>query len=484
MNHESDVLVIGAGLAGLAAGIRLARRGTRVTVLEQAELPGGACGVLGRALFPVPGPCLAGSRALPLDALLGSLDLRELELAAVEPGMALDLQSREIVLPPDPSLRADVLHAAWPAEAGIQAFLGLLEGEDEVSAPAGHPLLPVVAGRVDDAEAVAGLTAFWPCSGLPPARLSWEHYAALWRRLTQTPARVVDGGWPALLAALQEALRRNGGELVCGEAVQRIHRRGGRLLGVTTSRGRELAAGRLISTASPHETFEELLADPSQAVAGYPPLREFSTGCSLLSLQLLIEGEAGPLARTTYVHWDNDLDGSYVALQAADPEFESFVIEAAGPAEAPSLPPGHISLTAWAPFPYLRKDRWHVPIALRRRSPAEWPEAYATLCEALQARVLEALACAFPGIDDRVRASRLVTPVELESAARLTGGAWFGWAPLPEQAGRNAPGPHTTFPGLFMAGRWAAPDVTAGGLLESGVIAAAALLDSGARPSV
>ena len=43
-----DVIVIGAGLSGLSAAALLAKRGLKVTVIEQASTPGGACGIFKR----------------------------------------------------------------------------------------------------------------------------------------------------------------------------------------------------------------------------------------------------------------------------------------------------------------------------------------------------------------------------------------------------------------------------------------------------
>ena len=45
---EYDVIVIGAGLSGLASASLLAKRGLKTIVLEQAKKPGGACGIFKR----------------------------------------------------------------------------------------------------------------------------------------------------------------------------------------------------------------------------------------------------------------------------------------------------------------------------------------------------------------------------------------------------------------------------------------------------
>ena len=44
-NHGSHAVVVGAGLGGLAAAVRLRHRGFRVTVLERHAQPGGRCGI-------------------------------------------------------------------------------------------------------------------------------------------------------------------------------------------------------------------------------------------------------------------------------------------------------------------------------------------------------------------------------------------------------------------------------------------------------
>ncbi|MFJ3229010.1 phytoene desaturase family protein [Streptomyces sp. NPDC086783] len=49
--HVQRVVIIGAGLAGLSAAVRLAAAGRDVTVLEQADVPGGKAGLIERGGF-------------------------------------------------------------------------------------------------------------------------------------------------------------------------------------------------------------------------------------------------------------------------------------------------------------------------------------------------------------------------------------------------------------------------------------------------
>lgn len=72
------VLVVGAGLAGLAAARRIARAGVRVTLLDQRAEPGGRLAgarVEGHALEP--GPLLIGAGDRRLCAWIGELGLRD-----------------------------------------------------------------------------------------------------------------------------------------------------------------------------------------------------------------------------------------------------------------------------------------------------------------------------------------------------------------------------------------------------------------------
>ncbi len=120
------IAVVGAGVGGLAAGVRLARAGHRVTVFEQADAPGGKCGLVERDGFAWDsGPSLLTMPWVVRD-LLGD----GLELLRVEPVTRYRFADGSSV-----DLSADVPRAlealeAWSPGSGADwvRFLGVCAG--------------------------------------------------------------------------------------------------------------------------------------------------------------------------------------------------------------------------------------------------------------------------------------------------------------------------------------------------------------------
>ena len=53
LKNKYEVIVIGAGLGGLATSCLLAKRDVEVLLIEQHSIPGGACTSLARSLYIV-----------------------------------------------------------------------------------------------------------------------------------------------------------------------------------------------------------------------------------------------------------------------------------------------------------------------------------------------------------------------------------------------------------------------------------------------
>jgi glycine/D-amino acid oxidase-like deaminating enzyme len=147
--HEpaADVVIVGAGLAGLSAAIELTRAGRTVALLEAADRPGGRVVTdlvdgfrLDRG-FQLTNPAYPRLRRL---ARLGVLDLDRLQLQTFDPGVRVAMAGRQhLVADPLRSPR-DLLHtlaapgspmakarfAAWALRCATARPARLLAGED------------------------------------------------------------------------------------------------------------------------------------------------------------------------------------------------------------------------------------------------------------------------------------------------------------------------------------------------------------------
>jgi glycine oxidase len=209
-NYKSDVLVIGAGVIGLACAWRLAQRGARVRVLER-DVPGsGASGVAAGMLAPVG------------------------ELSFGEPGL---------------------LEMNLASARGYADFVAELQGETgtEIGYDRGGALH--VALDRDEAEALRRRHEHQLSLGLP----------AEWLRPSECRSRepglapAVAGGVlvgdegavdpAALTAALADAARRAGAAIEVGVEVTGALADAEAIFGVRTADGRELRAERVVLAA-------------------------------------------------------------------------------------------------------------------------------------------------------------------------------------------------------------------------------------------
>ena len=193
-----DVVVVGAGVIGLACAWRAAERGMSVLVIDREGIGAGASGVAAGMLAPVT-----------------EAEFEEQEL------LRLNLESRS-------------LWAEFAAELAKAA--GAEIGHEESGAA-------VVAADRDDAEELRRLHRFQRSLGLQAEWLSPREC----RRLEPGLSPRIAGGIlapqdgyvdpTAVVAALASALERAGGELALGVEVDSLEGGGGRVTGVRTRTG-------------------------------------------------------------------------------------------------------------------------------------------------------------------------------------------------------------------------------------------------------
>ena len=279
------VIVVGAGMGGLAAALRLRRLGHAVRVLEARHAPGGLASGLEVEGFAFDG----GPYIL--------LDRPGLDWAFRALGLALDEHVRlrrlehvyDVATADGVTLRfhasldetADGFERQWPrAGARYRQFVARMAAHNRrlrplLYRPPAGPLSLLRGGAWRSAPVLLrSLGAVLRASGLPePLREAlgiWTHVAG--QRLDEAPsvlafvpalvhdvgAFYAQGGIGGIPQALAGAALAAGAEIEYGAAVRRIVCRDGRATGVETEDGRLLEADAVVSNAGGVGTYLDL----------------------------------------------------------------------------------------------------------------------------------------------------------------------------------------------------------------------------------
>ncbi len=260
-----DALVIGAGMSGLAAGIRLAQLGRRVAVLERHYLWGGLNSFykLGGRRFDVGLHALtnyapARARGAPLARVLRQLRLRHADLRLGEqrfseilfPGVRLEFSN-------DPARLAEEVARAFPAaQDGFAAAVAAVRAYD---LDAGLSDERGARGVLQELvrEPLLAEMLLLPALFYGSAReddLDWASFAVLFRSIFLEGLCRPEGGIKPLLDLLVARLRDAGAELRLRAGVRAIRVERGRALGVELDGGEELEADLILSSAGWAET--------------------------------------------------------------------------------------------------------------------------------------------------------------------------------------------------------------------------------------
>jgi phytoene desaturase len=456
----AEVVVVGAGVGGLACAARLASAGHRVTVFERSTVVGGK---LGRRVVERPegtyrfdtGPSLL---TLPqvFDELFADLGGRAPRLVPLNPvvrhvfadGTVLDSCA-------DPDEFADRIDASLgPSAAADWRRLWRRAGRvwdaswrDILRNPVDSPAaLAGLAWRLGDLAAVAPGRSL---RGLgrrrlrdPRLRMLLDRYATYTgadpRRapaaLVAVPyAELSFGGWylPGGLGTLADALLERcaalGVSVRTGVPVTGIATAGGRVTGVRVDES-FVPADVVVSNVDAAALYRDLLPTPRRLA------RLADRSLAGFVLLLGVAGRTPGLAHHTVFFPPRDYDAEFDAVfdgrLAANPAV--FVTVADDPSVRPD---GH---EAW--FVLVNAPRHGVG-----RGALDWNRP--GLAAAYADRVLSVLAARGLDVRDRVLFREVLTPAALESSAAAPGGAIYGTA-----GGLLRPANRGPVDGLFLVG--------------------------------
>lgn len=286
MNTSShyDVAIIGAGMSGLAAGIRLAHFGKKVCIFERHNAVGGLnsfYSLAGRkydvGLHAMTNYVRPGVKGTPLTKLLRQLRIERDEFALCE-----QKQSRVAFGPRgETSLRFTNDFAVFESEVaakfptqidGFRALVSVIRGYDDVSLGAKPESARAIVRRHITDPLLEDML-FCPVMYYGSANerdMEFGQFVIMFKALFfEGFARPLDGV-RVILRVLQEKYREAGGErrMKCG--VQRIVCRAGHADTLVLDSGKEITATHVLSSIGAPETFALCQADEATGSTPVP----------------------------------------------------------------------------------------------------------------------------------------------------------------------------------------------------------------------
>jgi phytoene desaturase len=488
------VVVVGAGMGGLAVSARLATLGHQVVVCEQADTVGGKVAAFSRDGFTFDtGPSLLTLPAVYRDLFLktGRPIEESVELVEVDPAFryrfpAVDGSDPVWLTVPNASRARThmALDEALGAGAGDD-WDRFLDRAHEVWQVTRGPFLesPLHGGRdllrlARRTGQVRTVAPWLSLRGLgrrylrdPRLRMLLDRYATYTgsdpRRAPAALAVVpyveqtfgawhVRGGLHRLAAAVHERALLRGVEVRTGADVREVVLEGRRAAGVVLATGERLAADVVVSDADATHLYGDLLPDAVGAPARRR-LRRATPSLSGFVMALAVRGRTPRLGHHTVLFprdYDAEFDAVFgrTAVPVADP-----TVYVCAPDDPAMRPDGH--------------EAWFVLVNAPRHGTAQGSVDWTVpgRSEAYADRLLDVLAERGLDVRGRLLWREVRTPADLERSTRSPGGAIYGTSSNGTRSAFLRPANRSPVPGLFLVGGSAHPG---GGLPLVGLSAA------------
>ncbi|KAA0090933.1 phytoene desaturase [Mycolicibacterium sp. P1-18] len=467
----THVVVIGAGLGGLAVAARLAATGHDVTVYESADTVGGKLGVVERDGFTFDtGPSLLTVPTVLEQLFADTGGPAGLIPTAVDPASAYRFaDGTELSMPHDAAAVPAALDEAFGPGAG-QSWRQLHERSRRLWDLVGEPVLrqPIslaALARMSLRPADLLTVAPWQTIDglgrrmLPDARLrTWLNRYATYSGSDprRTPAVLavtsfveqefgawyVAGGLRGIVDAVAARCAELGVEIHTGAEVQAVTTAGGRATGVRVG-GRHVPADVVVSNADATVLYDRLLPrDQTRALRR--SLRGSSRSMAGFVLLLGLTGREPVAAHRVF--FPRDYDAEFDAIFGRHPRPVPDPTVYVHAPDDPALLPDDDS------------EGWFVLVNAPAHEPGRGVDWDAPgLRERYADHVLDLLAERGVDVRPRIRFTETITPADLERRTGAPGGAIYGTASHGPRAALRRPANRSPIPGLYLVGGSAHP---------------------------
>jgi prolycopene isomerase len=504
MTQRYDAIVLGAGLGGLSAATMLVRNGLGVLLLERHNVPGGYATsfVRGRyefevALHELSGigpPERRGSLYRYLDYLGVASKVEFLRLPNLYRAFFLDGSTElagvlDVTLPAGREPFEAKLCETFPHETkGIRRFLKRVfdlrsdfikiarqrGAGNVVTMPFRLPhffrYLPATWGHVlnrdvKDPRARAVLSQYWGYVGMPPSRISFLYFATTLAAYVKHGPAFPKGRSQSLSNAFLVTFEELGGEARMNCGVQRITTANGRVTGVITDEGQEIAADWIVSNADPITTCRDLIGRNKVPPGFFTRLQSSEVAASTINVYLGVarpHEELGLTEHEILINADYDFDRHYERTRVVAPP-EAMVVTCYN-AVYPDISPPGTSIVVLTALAY--GEPWYeVP-------PAKYVETKNRVADAM-IQMAEKIA---PGLREYAEVVEVSTPITNMRYAGTMGGSIYGFNQPPHDNMVWRMRHRGPLEGLYFVGAWTQPGGGYEPVITSGQMAGGAIL--------
>ncbi len=483
----NDVVVIGAGLAGLSTACHLAGQGYEVTVVEREDIPGGRSGLLHRDGFTFDtGPSVLTMPDLIADVLraVGS------DLSALGPLKRLDPAYRAVyadgstimVRGDREAMRQEIADTCGSVDAAafegfvewlrklyvvempnfidtnFDSALGLfknpLAAAKLVQLGAFRKLGPAVRSHFRDPRLHRLFSFQAMYAGLAPEK-ALAIYAVITYMDSIEGVFFPEGGMHAVPLALAQAAEKAGVQFQYGESVESVLRSPtGRVAGVRLAGGGVVASDAVVCTLDTPVAYEQLLPDFKAPRAARPGKGDYSP--SAVVWHVGVRGVPEPPVAHHNIHFGHEWNTAFEHLLdrgelMPDPSRMVTVASLDAPEAAPE---GCSSLFVLEPVPNLSGGK------------IDWAQEAPAMRDRLHGFLTE------NGYPDEILAEELVDPVEWQRQGMAAGTPFALAHTFPQTGPFRPPNVEKRLPGMFFAGSGTVPGVGVPMVLISGKLAA------------
>jgi prolycopene isomerase len=491
---ETDVIIIGAGMAGLTCGCLLAKKGLRVLMIEKNQKVGGCCTSFERGGFSFDlsvqsiGECQEGGKIWRLLKEINLLD--QIHFIPLEPAREYHFPDRKLSQSSRMETHIENLSSLFPKErkgieevyaalrkifeefSNIPSFLNWFEPSsfssrypflsrykdktygDLLNEFISHPFLKTLLS-IRSSYAL-----------LPPEEISAVGMAGIEISYFDHGVSCVEGKVEQLPLKMGEALEKMGGQILTGHEVQKILIGEKRAIGVGLKDGQEITGKVVISNTDAHHTFSDLIGEDHIPKGFRSKLKGMRSSLSYFILYLGIEGGLDELrVSNNEVFFENQLQKEFQSLYENQiSEKASFYLLAPSKVNPSHAPRGKNTLCLSLKTSYHFNPDWDQRIR-----------------DELSRRLIRKATAFIPDLEKRIVVKIETTPKTIEQWTRNRWGAAYGWAQIPRQSGIYRLSRTTPIPNLYLTGHWTSPGGGVAGVVASGDLTAEAVWDHFAK---